>query len=219
MYYLDKETKVTSPFKAALIDDVLYPCETSRRRKELFVYGKGWLTYKKAQTIPTIQPDGDKTEYLNKYGKFCLFYALTGEKLGSEYRGRYVENEFKCAVALGFDVVETFTQKVNDINNKIRTITLDKHGVDISVDSVQTTRQGKHVWTSDLFKVSPCYTLCVFFLTNPYIDAMADDALLWNHHVAVNGVTNEDNFPVQMRERLEFLFDNEVATMYEKLLQ
>lgn len=225
-------TPKTDTIFAIKVDGELHPCtyqrdyhERDKKTYESFIRGTGWKKSKKGYEVPVYR--GTTKEefqaYLEEHGKYCLFFSITGKQLGS---GDCVvwaaQQEFNVLLSVGYDYVAGFLEKLNAINKKIADRVQKEHGVDIFLSKVQFTKQEQCVGNYDLFVLKPQYSVMAYFLTKPHIDPVNDDDKLWKHYVAVNGhkhvTDNEDEFPVSVRDRLTFLFGEEVANDYENLM-
>jgi len=210
----------------------LHPCtyqsdyhERDKKTYESFIRGTGWKKSKKGYEVPVYRgtTQDEFQAYLNEYGKYCLFFSITGFQLGS---GDCVvwaaQQEFNVILSVGYDYVAPFLERLNAINQKIAKRVQEEHGVDVFSNKVQFTKQEQCVGSYDLFYIKPHYSVMAYCLTKPHIDPVTDDEKLWKHYVAVNGhkyvQDNEGKFPVSVKDRLTFLFGKEVAKEYEELM-
>ncbi len=210
----------------------LHPCTYQKdyndesTKFEAFIRGIGWKKAKKGYKIPVFRGETleEMQAYLKQHGKYCLFFSITGFELNSgDCVVWAMQQEFNVALSIGFEYVSGFVKRLNDLNAKIQKIVMDKHGVDVLSGTFQKTKQDNFTGSYDLFYVKPAYSLMAYFLTKPHLDVVNDDSKLWKHYTAVNSFkhieANPDEFPVQMRARLEFLFSKEVAKEYETLMK
>lgn len=220
------------------MDGDFHPCtyqrdyvEGNSKSYKSFIRGTGWKSSKKGYKIPVFT--GNTTEeiqaYIDEYGKFCLFYSITGFQLNcNDCVVWAMQQEFSVALSVGFDYVAKFTKRVNDLNTKIQKIVMDKHKVDVLSNTFQWTG-GKYSENSqiiseyDLFNLRPAYSIMAYFLTKPHVDVLNDDSRLEKHYRAVTSFkhieTKPNEFPVSMKKRLEFLFSKEVARDYEAIMK
>lgn len=220
-------------------DGEFHPCTYQREYVEgrnttnfgSFIRGTGWKNSKKGYKIPVYKGTTKEEweSYLSEYGKYCLFFSITGFQLGSDDCVVWAaQQEFNVTLGVGYDYMEGFLGKLNDLNSKIQKIVMDKYKLDIFHTGHQW-HGGKYSETSwiiserDLFVVRPQYSLMAYFLTKPHIDPVSDDSKLWKHFVNVIGHNNldemEKEFPVSVRDRLTYLFSKEVSDDYEKLMK
>ena len=227
----------TDHFYAIKVAGEMHPCtyqidyNDEPTKFESFIRGTGWKKSKKGYKIPVFKGDTieEMKAYLEEYGKFCLFYSITGFQLGSDDCVVWaMKQEFNVALSIGFEYVSGMVERINKLNSKIQKIVMDKHQVDVLSRKMQWiggqyTEDSHLVGEYDLFYVRPSYSVMAYFLTKPHLDVINDDNKLWKHYVAVMGYkhtqANEGEFPVQMRARLEFLFSKEVANEYEALMK
>jgi hypothetical protein len=230
-------TPKTDTFYAIKVDGNMHPCtyqtglNDESTKFESFIRGTGWKTSKKGYQIPVFSGNTQEElqAYLDKYGKFCLFYSITGFGLNSgDCVVWAMQQEFNVALSIGFDYVAKFTKRINDLNTKIQKIVMQKHKVDILSKTFQWTggrysEGAQIIGEYDLFYVKPAYSVMAYFLTKPHLDVVSDDRKLEKHYKAVTSYkhmeANEGEFPVSMKKRLEFLFSKEVAKDYEAIMK
>lgn len=211
----------TEPFYAIKNKGRLIPCsyqsDAKNGKYEAFVRGDGWMKSKKAIEVPL--PTGDYKEYLDKWGEYCLFYGITGfQRHSNDCVVWAADQEFSVALQVGLDYVKQIVSEIHSLNETIRNIVFEKHGVDILCEAMQYTNDKKLVW-KNLFKVKPHYSLIGYCLCAPHIDPVSDDDKLWKHFIEVEGIENEDKFPVSVKDRMTYLFSEDVATRYEKIMK
>jgi len=222
---------------AIKVDGDLHPCTYQRdyndesTKFESFIRGTGWKKSKKGYKIPVFRGETleEMKSYLEQHGKYCLFFSITGFQLGSDDCVVWaMKQEFNVALSIGFEYVAKFTKRIHELNAKIQKIVFDKHGVDVLLRKTQWTggrysEGAQIIGEYDLFYVKPAYSIMAYFLTKPHLDVVNDDSRLEKHYKAVTGwkhmEANPDEFPVSMKERLEFLFSKEVAKEYEALMK
>jgi len=215
----------------------LHPCtyqtnyNDESTKFEAFIRGIGWKKAKKGYKIPVFKGETleEMQAYIEQHGKYCLFFSITGFELNSgDCVVWAMQQEFNVALSIGFEYVSGFVKRLNDLNAKIQKIVMDKYQVDVLSDKMQWTggrysEGARIIGQYDLFYVKPAYSLMAYFLTKPHLDVVNDDSKLEKHYKAVVGYqhieANPDEFPVSMKERLEFLFSKEVAKDYEKMMK
>jgi hypothetical protein len=231
-------TPKTEIIYAIKVDGDFHPCtyqrdyiEGNSKSYKSFIRGTGWKTSKKGYEIPVFTGDTQEElqAYLDKYGKFCLFYSITGFQLGCDDCVVWaMQQEFKVALSIGFDYVSKFTKRINELNSKIQKIAMEKHRIDVLSNTFQWTggrysEDSQIVSEYDLFHVKPAYSIMAYFLTKPHLDVISDDRKLEKYYKAVTShkhmEANEGEFPVSMKQRLEFLFSKEVAKEYEAIMK
>lgn len=222
-FYLQTTKRPTTDFKAIKVNNTLYPAKLNNSGKyESFIFGIGWKQRKNVYNIPYFKNPSIKglNNYLKEYGKYCLYFALTGRNLNNKdivYESE--RNEFNVACEIGFDKINEIASKVNELNCKIFDIVYKKHGVSIYHDMVQTTKQGNIVFR-DLFQAKIEYSIMGLILTpKPNLNPVVDDQKLWKHFKALYPEIPENKFPVSVKERLEYLFSKEVSELYEDILK
>lgn len=216
----------TDHFYAIKVAGEFHPCTYQRdyneesTKFESFIRGTGWKKSKKGYKIPVFKGSTieEMQAYIEQHGKFSLFYSITGFQLGSDDCVVWaMKQEFNVSLSIGFEYVAKFNKRIQDLNAKIQKIVMDKHGVDVLSGKFQETKQGRYAGSYDLFYVRPHYSIMAYFLTKPHVDVISDDSKLEKHNKTVNG--EEAEFPVSMRERLEFLFSKEVSQEYEAIMK
>ena len=78
---------------------------------------------------------------------------------------------------------------------------------------------GKLLGGDELFRIMPSYSIMAYFLTKPNLDVVRDDEWLWKTYVKLHGIEKEEEFPVQMKARLTWLYNKEVSEGYEALMK
>lgn len=93
------DRKPKEDFYAMEISGILYPLINYNGRKQVFVYGYGWVKdeRKKLHEIPLYSENPYQwDDYLKKYGKYCMFYSLTGAEYDSrDCSNIKIRSEFK----------------------------------------------------------------------------------------------------------------------------
>lgn len=155
----------TDPFKAGYHENTLYPSD-SDKKGQTFIHGIGEVKLKKLKEIPVY--DGTINgwnDYLEKYGKFCLFYSITGGDLnGWDCASDRQRQEFNAIILCGVDKYLEFVRlwkRFNDIQHQV----LDKYDP---------------FFTKNFF-LKPSYTLggCYYLPYYPNMDVIADDETLF----------------------------------------
>lgn len=211
----------TEPFFAIKNKKRLIPCtyqsDAKNGKYEAFIYGEGWKKSKNATEVPL--PNGDLSKYLSEYGEYCLFYAITGKERHSRDCVVWAANqEFSVALSVGLEYNSKFVSKVKALNVLIQKIVMEKYGVDVFSEKFQYTKKDNRMVWKDLFYVKPHYSLMAYFLCAPHIDPVSDDDKMWKHFAKLEGVENEDKFPVSVKDRLTYLFSEEVSDEYERIM-
>lgn len=224
MYYLKPTDRTpTEPFKAIKVNGEFHPCtyqsDAKNGKYEAFV--SGWKKAKKAYDIPLFAGTGKEEfeSYLATWGKYCLFYSITGYPLDS---GDCVvwaaKQEFMVLLSVGYDYVKSMYDRLIAINDKIIEATKKQLGV-AEITYWMDTPKGL-VTANKLFLVKPHYSIAVYLLTAPHIDPISDDDKLWKHFIETYKPTEQemDSFPDSVKDRLTFLFGEDVSQMYEAIL-
>lgn len=192
------------------------------KKFESFIYGVGHKSAKQVVKVPTFKGQLKPSElkkYLDTYGKEFLFYSLTGYELSSQdCVCTPMIHEFNSSIMSSFEEVESFVKGINSMNERVRRVLLDKYKVDIfSENTFQYVggEGGKLIFTKDLFRFKPSYTMMAYFVTAPTVDVIIDDYRIEQHYKYIGDFKKE--LPVQMKARLEFLFGKDIAIDYEKL--
>lgn len=213
-------------FWAIKVEKELYPCtyqsDAKKGEYESFVRGRGWKKSKKGILVSKFKGESvsDLNSYLKDWGKECLFYSITGFNTNSDDCVIWAaRQEFIVSLSVGFEYVAGLTGKINVLNEKIKQIVKEKHGIDMEEHRYQYTKEKRLVSIDDLFLIRPSYSLMAYFLTKPNLDVIRDDDRLWKHYVNLNGIENESEFPVCMRDRLTFLFSKEISDGYEQIMK
>ena len=148
---------------------VLYPC--SYDDKELFVYGLGWKKLGKKNWINVPLFSGeieDWDNYLNEYGKDCLFYSLTGYSLQSnDCCASNMISEFLSLLQCkgGIGEYQKYVENIEAIQEIQREVFNEK-----------LSYMGEYERKSFIDKnlIRPCYRVFLF-ITTPYLDTPNDD--------------------------------------------
>jgi hypothetical protein len=226
MFYLPSNFRIPKePFLAIKVKGVLHPCSYQSSAKqgkyETFIRGEGWKKSKKAIEVP-LYAGSSKEEfeaYLNTWGQYCLFYALSGYQLDDNDCCIWqAQQEFRVLMSVGYDYIQSICERVNAINELIEAATKAQLGVTELTNWMDL--ENGYVQKRDLFRVKVHYSMMCYFLVAPHVDVITDDPKLWKHYVAAYKPTDEqmDTFPESPKERLIFLFGEQVATMYEALM-
>lgn len=195
---------------------------TKNGKAEFFVNSIGWKKSKPI-AIPrcTATTDEGLTKYLNEYGADALYFSLTENKLHSadccHYRQR---SEFLSAVyRCGFTHLFAMNADVQNLNRMIREESVKTFGVDI-YDLKFISPKDVYMNLDDLFIVRPHHSIMGLLITAPHLDPVYDDTLLLKHFTLVNGLAkiDYDDFPVSVKDRLSFLFSENVSLEYERIM-
>ena len=215
----------TEPFYAIKVNGEYHPCtyqsDTKKGTYESFIRGTGWKKQKKGYLIPLFEGSmKDFQVYIDLYGEYCLFYSITGKQLGDDACIIWSARQgFKVILSVGWEHVLNFYTQACAINAKIKELELSKRGIDITQNYWIDDK--RWINTRDLFFVAPTYSIMAYFLTAPHVDVIQDDERLWKHFVSVCGPETEEEraaFPVCMRDRFVYLWSEEVASMYETMM-
>ena len=226
LFFFIRKTNWTpdGPFEALEYQKVLYPV-LSKLSNEVFISGKGWCKSKKRFTITPFSgttPE-DIESYISKYSDECFFYSITGRDLHeTDVVSDKMRQEFRSVKkTIGFKEYQVFITEINRLNKIIYDQIMDKNGVDIfKYDEFQTTKQGKLLFRDPLFYIMPRHSMFFYFTTAPNLDPVIDDDWLFKHSVVLNGSDwTHANLPVSVKDRLSFLFGEEVSSGYEKLMK
>ena len=148
---------------------VLCPC--SLDDKEVFVYGLGWKKFGKTNKVSVPLFSGeleDWDNYLNEYGKECLFYSLTGYSLKSnDCCANNMISEFLSLLQCkgGIKEYQKYVENVETIQE-----------IQTKVFNEKLSFMGNYEKKSFIEKnlIRPCYRI-LFFISTPYFDTPADD--------------------------------------------
>jgi len=223
----------TEPFYAIRVkingQKELHPCnyqsDANKGKYEAFIRGIGWKKAKTAELIPLFKGGlPEFKEYLETYGKYCLFYAITGKELNSDdCVVSAAKAEIISLLHYGADYCMEVSKAVNELNNRIIKHTLNQLGLTEITHRYQTLPNGNHLNAEDLFRLKVNYYIFYPLIGPPNLDPMVDDTRLFKHYVAMvrAGVYNDpeiENFPVSVKDRLTFLFGEYVANEYKRIL-
>lgn len=183
---------------------------------------------------------GDVEKFFNAYGVYCLYFALTNQKLkANDLSWNCLSYEMLAMERVGFKKWVGFIEAVNTLKRKIYEIYLNKYGVEY-----------KQVKSNKLFDIRLEYFHVYPFLTLPHLNPINDDNLLVNTYIKLtfsdeyNTYYNFDenynliktiyeyenskltikeqniktDFPISVQDRLTYLFNSEIAADYEKLI-
>lgn len=148
---------------------VLCPCGLDD--KEVFVNGLGWKKLGKKNWINVPLFSGeieDWDNYLNKYGKECLFYSLTGYSLKShDCCASNMIDEFLSLLQCkgGIEQYQKYVESIEAIQE-----------IQMEVFSEKLSYMGEYERKSFIDKnlIRPCYRVFLF-ITTPYLDTPNDD--------------------------------------------
>ena len=148
---------------------VLCPCSSDD--KEVFVYGLGWKKLGKKNWINVPLFSGeieDWDNYLNEYGKDCLFYSLTGYSLQSnDCCANNMISEFLSLLQCkgGIEQYQKYVENIEAIQ-EIQTKVFEEKL------SYMSEYERKSFIDKNLIR--PCYRVFLF-ITTPYLDTPNDD--------------------------------------------
>ena len=148
---------------------VLCPCAADD--KEVFVYGLGWKKLGKKNWVDVPLFSGeieDWDNYLNFYGKECLFYSLTGFSLKSnDCCARNMIDEFLSLLQCkgGISEYQKYVENIEAIQ-EIQTEVFNEKL------SYMSDFSRKEFINKNLIR--PCYRVFLF-ITTPYLDTPNDD--------------------------------------------
>ena len=148
---------------------VLCPCDLGD--KEVFVYGLGWkkLGKKNWVNVPLFSGEiEDWDNYLEEYGKECLFYSLTGYSLKSNDCCAYkMVGEFLSLLQCkgGIEQYQKYVENIEAIQEIQREVFNEKL-------SYMTDYSRENFINKNLIR--PCYRVFLFIST-PYLDTPKDD--------------------------------------------
>ena len=148
---------------------VLCPCSSGD--KEAFVYGLGWkkLGKKNWVNVPLFTGEiEDWNNYLNKYGKDCLFYSLTGYSLHSnDCCASNMISEFLSLLQCegGIEQYQKYVENIEAIQE-----------IQTEVFNEKLSYMSEYERKSFIEKnlIRPCYRVFLF-ITTPYLDTPNDD--------------------------------------------
>lgn len=152
--------------------EILYP-QTDRfgEDNEVFVRGLGYKKFGKTNmvVVPVYDMEIDNwDEYLNKYGKYCLFYSLSGYSLDDfDCCALSSQREFYSLLQCNGGIKKY--QEYVDMILKIQEIQTNKLK---EMFSYLYDWEIKQIIQEKLFR--PCYSI-MFMTMPPYLDTPADD--------------------------------------------
>lgn len=222
------------PFLSYKIDGELHPKTSSG--KQIFIYGKGWKTPKGKgiliPLLPNLKYESVKS-HIEEFGKNCTFYAITGYEIRSQDCCAFASSqEFNVATSKmpeSLEYVAECVSEIKKVNQKIYQLMLEKYGIDMEGRNYQYCKDDPEhknlIVKNDLFWLRPHYSLMAYFLTKPHLDVVSDDGKLWKHFVELYpgdklDLVHEEKceLPIQMKARLEFLFNKEISEDYERIM-
>jgi len=170
----DKEKKFPSWSESKIKDtEVLYPQTDNYDDNKIFVNGLGWKKFGKTNVVDVPVFSGnleDWEDYLNKYGRDCLFYSISGYSLDDADCCAYMKQvEFLSLLRCGVDKYQTYAEKllkIQDIQRDIITDMFAPYCTELHIKSILKN-----------YLIQPCLKLG-FFITSPYLDTIKDDAML-----------------------------------------
>lgn len=227
LFYTEKTSWTPEKdFYAIKVEKEFHPCtyqsDAEKEKYEAFIRGIGWKKSKKGYLIPLFKGTTveELNDYIAKYGKFCAFYSITGFHLYSDGCVIWAaKQEFMVALNLGFEYVSKMVNDVNQLNDKILKLIHEKNTI--------TDLRGKFCYVNgnicdmetDFFKVKIHYSLVAYFLCKPHIDPVTDDEKLYKFYNRISGCKEDQSeFPVSVKDRLTFLFSEEVSKEYERIM-
>ena len=203
---------------------------------EVFVYNIGWKKFGKTNKIvvPLFSGNIDEwDDYVEKYGKECLFYSLSGYSLHSNdccilSAIREFHSIFQC-----YGGIKHYQEFVENVE-KIQQIQTDVFKEKLSF----LTDWGLNNFIENhLFR--PCYSI-FFLIMSPYLDTPTDDKKMeefyinYRKHEIMSEYSDYDNikasnlifkeiddgvvFPICMSDRIKMLFGEECERLYQSIL-
>jgi hypothetical protein len=159
-----------SDFLAVKHNEKLYPLQYQYQKKETFIYGVGWIKIKRKQliTVPVYSRKiAEWDTYLEKYGKYCLYYSLSGGHLGDrDCCTTNQQQEFYRIMQCGGP--EKFSQFARNFNAFQK---IQKEVIEALPDICSLY--------SDRMYIKPAYSVVYSFLgCAPYMNTVADDRKL-----------------------------------------
>lgn len=205
-------------------------------KNEVFVQGIGWKKIGKTNKVVVPLFSGnveDWDDYIEKYGKECLFYSLSGYSLHS-YDCCVIPliREFHSIMQCkgGIKQYQKFVENIE----KIQQIQLDVFKEKLSFLSDWGLND---FIENHLFR--PCYNVS-FVSMPPYLDTIIDDVKLeefyikYRKHEIMSEYSDYDNikasnliykeigdgvvFPICMTDRMKMLFGEECEKLYQSIL-
>jgi hypothetical protein len=213
------------PFKAVKIEGILKPIVYNNNT--VFIYGTGHKKVKEKDivVVPQITEGINIQDYLDLYGKDCLFYTLTGRLINSgDVCYRQINAEFDCMIYFGVDKWMDYINRVNKLINVTKNIYIEKWGINPYIDKIQTAKNKQYIFRQNIFKIKINHFLIGILRVKPHFDVIQDDLgventykyLILNEPLA--DVENDINFPISMKDRLEYLFNDYVSNEYKSLM-
>lgn len=218
-----KDTK----FNAVMIEGSYRPFDIGD--KDVFIYGIGRKKFGKAKRIElsVIDDQTDLQEYLNLYGSDCLFYGLTNQLINNnDCSWTCVMDDFKAMLVFGIDKWIVYVERVKKLKEVVNTTYQQKYGIIANNEKIQTTNRNNIVFRNSLFVVNINHYLMYPFKGFPHFDVINDDSRLCNTFKYCEWLKDgkEDLsidtsvFPVSVKDRLIYLFNEEVANEYSELM-
>jgi hypothetical protein len=213
------------PFKAVEIGGILRPIKY--KTNTVFIHGIGGKKFNKKDivVVPQITEGINIQDYLDLYGKDCLFYTLTGRLINSNDCCYWEINaEFDCMLYFGVDKWIDYIDRVNKLIDVTKNIYIEKWGVNPYIDKVQTAKNKQCIFRQNIFKIKIKHFLRGILRVKPYFDVIQDDLGLENTYKylildePLADIENDKNFPISMKDRLEYLFNEYVSNEYKSLM-
>lgn len=247
-YYLGKETAwdrthypiPTAPFKAVRVKNPqtsemtfvpIVQTEWEKKHEEFFYYGFGRIKTKGRKTYEIPLYDGDPAkwrEYIEKYGKECLYYSINGKAITGDCCDLNEIYEFYSIChsdAVKYPAYVDSYIKMNEIQERVISEKFGENGI------LKSERNG-------LF-FRPCHTIMGFAF--PYsANVIADDKKLENfwrsyrkkdipfpqrydrnfvEQIEREIDTENDVFPTCMSDRIKMIYGEECERIYDSILK
>lgn len=193
---------------------ILCPQTDTYGDDKVFVSGIGWKKFGKTNKIVVPIFSGyieDWDEYLEKYGKECLYYSLTGYSLYDMDCCAYsMQREFWSILQCdgGIEKYQKYVENIEEIQRIQKKVFKEKL-------SYMSDWEMKYFVDENLFK--PCFN--VFFITMPpYLDTPADDVKMENFYRRYRNHEIKSNHPDYERfnELREKIYDKDFYKVSEE---
>lgn len=214
----------------------IIPMYGEKEMKETFIHGIGYVKLKKKNIVKVplydYENEEDWDEYLNKYGRYCLYYSLTGhDYLSPACCEISAQAEFRSLVNYKIDIkrYQTYVYNVKQIQQ-------------IQRDILYKT------YKFDKYKVDKCLFYPMFYIQfswctcSPYLNTLSDDSKLEMAYRMIRCKEMSDNglgivknaidicsilhkeieegvkFPICMKDRIKKIYGERCAEFYQSIL-
>lgn len=216
---------------------VYYPKTDDYKENELFVGGLGWKKFGKTNkvVIPTFSGNvEDWDEYLEKYGKYCLFYSLSGYSLDDmDCCAFNAQREFLSLLQCNGGIVkyQKYVENFKSIQEIQKKVFAEK------LSFISETEM-KYFVRDNLF--TPYFAEWILSIP-PYLDTPNDDYKMevfyrkyrkheiklehsdydWKKISEIMDKEMEEGkvFPICMSDRMKMLFGEKCHTLYQYILE